>query len=99
MRISRVSAKIAPIVNSATALAFLPGTLTTLTLDFREASISILTGPPRETAMKRRFFSLSNISAEKGARWSTTISESAMNLTISSGSPMYSLRPAIPGFS
>ena len=52
--ISRVSARIAPIVNSATALALRPGVLTTRILRSRAAFMSILTGPPRDTAISFR---------------------------------------------
>ena len=51
--ISRVSARIAPIVNSATAEALRPGALTTVTPRARAAAMSMLAGPPRETAISR----------------------------------------------
>ena len=49
-RMRRVSARIAPMVNSATALALRPGVLTTMMPCRRAAAMSILTGPPRDTA-------------------------------------------------
>ena len=66
--ISLVCAKIFATVNSATAEAFLPGAFATIIDFFLQASISILTGPPLETPIYFRFFTLSKIDSLTGAR-------------------------------
>ncbi len=77
----------APIVNSATALALRPGVLTTRMPRSRAAAMSMLTGPPRETAISLRFGSRSIIEAEKGASCVMAMAASPTKATISSGSP------------
>ena len=74
-------------VNSATAEALRPGVLTTSTPRSRAASMSMLTGPPRLTAISFSFGSRSSIAPVTGARWSTRICASPMNSAIASGSP------------
>jgi hypothetical protein len=64
----RVSARIAPSVNSATAEALRPGVLTTVTPRARAAAMSMLTGPPRDTATSFSPGIRSNIAADSGAR-------------------------------
>ena len=54
-------------VNSATADAFLPGALATVTPCFLHASISILTGPPLETPINFKLGVSFKISSVIGA--------------------------------
>ena len=83
-------------VNSATADALRPGVLTTVMARSRAAFMSMLTGPPRETATNFSFGSRSMIDADSGASWVTRISASPASSTTSSAVPMYSLRPSMP---
>ncbi len=84
----------APTVNSATALALRPGVFTTSTLWSRAACMSMLTGPPRDTAMNLSFGNRASIDREIGARCVTSSPASPMKSMISSGCPMNSFRPS-----
>ena len=74
-------------VNSATADAFRPGVLTTRIFRLRAASMSMFTGPPRETAISFNRGSRSITPAENGARWVTAISAPSICATTSSAVP------------
>ena len=63
----RVSASIEATVNSATAEAFLPGALETVTPNFLHASKSILTGPPLDTPINFKLGTCFSISSDMGA--------------------------------
>ena len=89
--INLVCANIFATVNSATAEAFLPGAFATIIDFFWQASISMLTGPPLETPMYFRFFTLSKIDSLTGARSVTNISLSSIKFITSSSFPRYSL--------
>jgi hypothetical protein len=84
----------APIVNSATALALRPGALTTATPRARAAFMSMFTGPPRETPISFSSGQRSSSQPFTGARWVTRISASARKSTMSSGLPMNSFSPS-----
>ena len=87
----------APSVNSATAEALRPGVLTTRTPRAPAAAMSILTGPPRETAIIFSFGSRASIPADIGASCVTRISASPTKATTSSAAPKYSFSPSMPG--
>ncbi len=84
-------------VNSATAEALRPGVLQTRTPCARAAAMSMLTGPPRETAISPSAGRRASIEAETGASCVTSTRAAPTKSTIASGSPWYSRRPSIPG--
>ena len=95
MVIIRVSARIAPMVNSATAEALRPGALTTVTLNCLAARMSMLTGPPRLTPISLSGgATFSSIERVIGGRWQTSTSAPSMNAASSAGSPCNSFRPS-----
>ena len=83
-------------VNSATAEALRPGVFTTLMPRSRAAFMSMLTGPPRDTATNLSLGNRSMMEAESGASCVTRISASPVSSTTWSADPMYSLRPSMP---
>ncbi|MOA65032.1 hypothetical protein D3C78_1912730 [compost metagenome] len=62
----------------------------------RAAAMSILTGPPRETATSFSPGSEDSMPRDRGANCVTRISASPMNSMISSALPRYSFRPSMP---